>query len=119
MPKYSFKCTACDNIDHEFVSVFKKESYCKVCDAISTRLPPRIKSPTVNETISKYTNTKNMKDQSDIILERSEDHYWRVEVPKLVDSGKYSLQTMKDKGWVELDGKGGYTINRKPPYKRK
>jgi hypothetical protein len=81
-----------------------------------TKQFPNILSTQVSETVNKYTNTKNKQDQKSIIEERKQDHYWSVEVPRLVQ--KYSLKICLEQGWVWEDDNGKVHTHTKPPGKR-
>lgn len=72
----------------------------------------------VNETVDKYAGRVWQDDQRESIKERKDKHYWEVEVPRMVNSGTYSLETMLEMGWVYLNDKGEICVNNKPPSRR-
>lgn len=117
MPKYTYECDGCRSIMQKFASVKDKTQECPECGAIMHRCMPKIKSPKVTETVDKYSNKKHVDDQESILKERKLDFYWNVEVPKMVDSGVYALDTMLEKGWVYYDEKGNLVTRTKPPEK--
>ena len=116
MPKYTYTCKVCGKSIQKFASVKDKTTKCE-CGANMDRSMPKLKAPKVNETVDKYTNKKNMQDHDDIKKERKLDYYWSVEVPKMVNSGVYGLDTMLEKGWVFYDEKGNLVTRTKPPQK--
>jgi hypothetical protein len=69
------------------------------------------------ETVDKFTNKKRVENQEDILKERKADHYWEQVVPKLVESGTYSLETMLEQGWVYYNEKNELVTRTKPPQK--
>lgn len=77
---------------------------------------PKTLPSQVTETVNTLTNTKWKADQKEILEERKQDHYWAVEVPRLVQ--KYSLKICLDQGWVWEDDNGKVHVHTKPPGKR-
>lgn len=82
------------------------------------KLPTLSGQSDVHETVDSYTGTIQREDQRKIIEKRRDDYYWTVEVPRLVNSGTYSVETMLEQGWIYLDEKQQIQINNKPPSKR-
>lgn len=118
MPKYTFKCSKCDKSKQTITSVSVKEIDCD-CGAKMSRKLPTLKSLTeVNEVIDNLTGTKWKPDQKQKYKERQAEYYWSVEVPRFVQSGTYSLETMLENGWVYLDDNGRICMHTKPPHKR-
>jgi len=78
---------------------------------------PTLRGLKNTETVDKFTNKKHIDDQQSIISERKADYYWEVEVPKLVNSGVYGLDTMLEQGWVYYDEKHKLVTRTKPPQK--
>jgi hypothetical protein len=78
---------------------------------------PKIRGLKNTETVDKFTNRKHISDQKEIVAERKADYYWEVEVPKMVASGTYSLETMLEQDWVYYDEKGNLVTRNKPPQK--
>ena len=78
---------------------------------------PVISGQEVRETVDTYVGTKWKQDQKDLVKERKADYFWEIEVPKKVNSGIYSLQTMLENGWVYVDDKGKLQTRTKPPQK--
>lgn len=118
MPKYTYACPSCQATEQKFASLGDKTQECPFCHSTMYRQMPKIKSPKVTEVVDKYSNKKHVEDQEAVLKERKLDYYWSVEVPKMVDSGIYALDTMLEKGWVEFNEKGELVTITKPPGKR-
>lgn len=115
MPKYNFTCTKCEKKTHKYVPSTVETAICE-CGEAMTRDLPQIDTPSeVREVVDPYTNKKWTKDHEAILKKRKEDHYWEVEVPRLVE--KYSVETCLEQGWLVYNDKGELVIN-KPPSKR-
>lgn len=117
MPKYTFICPDCNNIKQTYISVKKSSIDCDVCGGLMNRSLPNIGGIQTNELHDKYTNKSLVQDHKEIVNERKQDYYWSVEVPKMVNSGVYELETMLEKGWVYYDEKGQLVTRTKPPQK--
>lgn len=116
MPKYNFTCTKCETKLHKYVSTNVETLPCSVCGEMMNRDLPNTNSATeVREIVDPYTNRKWGKDHEAVMKKRKEDHYWEVEVPRLVE--KYSVETCLEQGWLVYNDKGELVIN-KPPSKR-
>ena len=77
---------------------------------------PNLSSETeVREVIDPLTNRKWQQDQKELIKARRDQHYWEVEVPRLVQT--HSLETCLEQQWLKYNDKGELVIN-KPPSKR-
>jgi len=89
---------------------------CSVCGTTMLREFPNTNSATeVREVVDAYTNRTWGKDHEAVLKKRKEDHYWEVEVPRLVQT--YSTETCLEQGWLIYNDKGELVIN-KPPSKR-
>lgn len=100
MPRYTFKCDACGIKKQAYTSVSKTNIICE-CGSNMSRLLPTLSGPSqVNETVDKLTNRKWIEGQQQILEDRKDIHYWKNEVPRMVNSGTYSLETMLEMGWV-------------------
>lgn len=116
MPKYNFTCAKCETTTHKYVSTSVETLPCNVCGTQMTRELPNTNSPTeVREIVDPYTNRTWGKDHEAVMKKRKEDHYWEVEVPRLVQT--YSTETCIEQGWLVYNDKGELVIN-KPPSKR-
>ena len=78
---------------------------------------PKLRGLKNTEVVDKFTNRKHMVDQKEVLDERKADYYWEVEVPKMVNSGTYSLDTMLEQNWVYYNEKGELVTRTKPPQK--
>jgi len=116
MPKYTFKCGHCDHTQQLFASVKRLKSPCEKCGEYMDRQMPVLSGHVqVKETVDKLTNRKWVDNQTDILSDRKDVHFWSKEVPKLVASGTYSMETMLENSWVYYDEKGQLKTRTKPP----
>ena len=117
MPKYTFKCQKCGASIQKYVSVSTRELECECGQSMSRAMPNLLGSPKVTETVDKLTNKKHIDDQANEMKDRKSHHYWSVEVPKMVNSGIYSIETMVEQGWIYLNEKEEVVIRNKSPEK--
>lgn len=117
MPKYTFECGACKSTVQKFVAVDKKTAKCRCGNGMNRKMPKLSGHAQVTETVDKYTNRKWKQDQEDILEERKADYFWSVEVPRFVNSGTYSIETMLEMGWIYFNDKEEVQIRTKPPQK--
>ena len=68
---------------------------CK-CGSDMNRQLPKLLGLKTTETVDKFSNRKFVADHKEILNTRKQDHYWSVDVPKMVNSGIYALDTMLD-----------------------
>lgn len=119
MPKYVFICKKCENRYDKYQAATLKTSLCPVCKTEVIRSLPVLNGQVdVMENVDKYTGIVVRQDQQEQIQLRKEEYYWSVEVPRFVNSGTYTLETMLENDWVYLDEKDNICINNKPPSKR-
>jgi hypothetical protein len=117
MPKYTFTCCSCSKSSQRYVSKSTDNVVCDECFARADRQMPSLASAKTTETVDKLLNRKHLADHSLVLKERKLDYYWEIEVPKMVDSGTYSLETMLEQGWVFYNEKGELTTRTRPPQK--
>lgn len=118
MPKYTFKCRDCGNMYSVFTGA-NDEPRCGICGGESKRQLPKLNGPAeVKETVDSMSGKSHRQDQKELIKERNEEYFWRVEVPKLAKDPKYSIETKIDNGWIWIDDKGQIQVYDKPPHKR-
>ena len=116
MPVYVYICKNCSNEEKIFASVKCKILPCKVCkEYMSRKMPVLSGHVQVSEIIDKYTNKKWKQDQEEILSDRKAEYFWRVEVPRMVNSGTYSIETMLENGWIYFDDKEQVHVRTKPP----
>jgi hypothetical protein len=123
MPKYTFKCPECGLEEQQTVPRHIKEVSCCRCAPdkeswMKRQLPKLGGQPDVNETVNEYTGVTWKEGQKEAIDERRAQSYWEVEVPRMVRSGTYSIETMLEMGWVYFNDKEEMIINDQPPNKR-
>jgi hypothetical protein len=111
MAKYRFVCDKCSLQKTQFTSHKVEEISCE-CGAVMKRQVPVIAGQEVRETVDTLTNTKWKQDQKEILQKRKEDHFWTVEVPRLVQT--YSLKTCLEEGWLKYNEKGELVIGKAP-----
>ena len=119
MAKYRFQCEKCSTISERYVSVETETWPCKECDGITKRLFPNIGSHKVTEVIDPFLNIRHEEDQKKKLEDRRSNHFWQTEVPRFVQSGIYSVETMLSEGWVFYNEKGEMVIAKGPPQKKK
>jgi hypothetical protein len=114
MAKYTFHCEKCDSSKQRFTSASVKEVVCD-CGGTMHRQMPNIALQRVTETVDSYTGVTRDQDHDDLTKNRRDDHYWTVEVPRLIET--CSIETSLENGWLVYNEKGELVIN-KPPGKR-
>lgn len=117
MPKIRFVCPQCNTEIMKFGNI-NTIVKCSNCDVDMHKQMPRLNGKsTVTEVVDKYINKTELENQKDVLQKRKEDYYWAVEVPRFVQSGKYSLQTQLENDWVYYNDKGQLVTRTKPPHK--
>jgi hypothetical protein len=114
MPKFRFLCEVCKAEVERFASPKVEETDCE-CGAKMKRQFPGSGSQTVRELIDPFTNVRTVPDEKQQNLARKTEHFWDVEVPRLIQT--YSLETCLQEQWLVYNDKGELVIN-KPPSKR-
>ena len=119
MPKYRFVCVTCNTEVVKTTSLETKSITCETCSDTMNRAMPKLNGPSdKTEVVNKYMGKISKSDQKEIVKSRKDEYYWTIEVPRLVSSGVYSLETMLDNGWVYFNDKEQMIINDKPPHRR-
>lgn len=115
MPKFIFRCASCSEEIMQYVSVSTLSITCK-CGSDMSRLIPKLAGHVqVKEVVDKYRNVSHRQDQKEILEDRNSVHHWSVDVPKMVASGTYCLETMLENRWVYYNDKGELCVRTKPP----
>lgn len=120
MPKYTFKCSLGHTVQ-KYTSSKTTGFPCEegYCSAVMVRQMPTLNGPAdVTETVDKYMGVTWRPDQKEQVKQRRDEFYWTVEVPRMVASGTYTVETMLENGWITLDDHGHVQVNNKPPSKR-
>jgi hypothetical protein len=115
MPKFKFVCQNCGDAVLRYVNASTESIQCVSCNKEMKRQIPTTGSQAVKEVIDPYTGVTHLQDQQELLKERKEDHYWNVEVPRLIQT--YSIETCLEQKWLVFNDKGELVIN-KPPKKR-
>lgn len=118
MAKYTYKCTACSLEFQKHASISTRVFNCIECGEEAKRLMPKLNNSNITEVVDKKSGVTRIPDQDDVLKERKEEFFWTVEVPRMVNSGVYGVDTMLENGWIELDDMGKIIIMDKPPHKR-
>jgi len=116
MPKYSFECHSCGARYTLFANQDDRIKVCKMCGADAHRLPPMVSGSNVTELIDSYSGVNLSPNFREEMSQRSLDHFWEVEVPRLC--GEYPLSECLANGWMYYDESGKLQIHTKPPNKR-
>jgi len=117
MPKYTFICNSCKKSIKKYVNKNTDHIICDDCSTRADRQMPSLASSKTTETVDKMLNRKQTDDYSSSLKERKLDFYWQVEVPKMVNSGIYSIETMLEQGWIYYNEKGELVTRTKPAQK--
>lgn len=115
MPKYTFTC-ACGHSKQQLASISTKEITCDVCSASMTRSLPKLSGKAnVTEVVDSHTGVKWGDDHIKEMEDRKRTHFWEVEVPRMVNSGVYAIETMLENRWVYFDDHGKLITRTRPP----
>lgn len=106
MAKYRFQCEKCLATVERYVSSTVETQLCKECGGLAKRLFPNIGINKVTETVDPFLNVRHEDDHKKQIEDRRVQHFWEVEVPRFIQSGVYSMETMLAEGWLVYNEKG-------------
>ncbi len=105
MPKYTFVCPVCNHSEQNYVPRKVSEVACEACYSqgrkdvwMKRKMPTLAGRPDTTEVVDEYTGTVWKEDQQELIKQRKDEYYWSIEVPRLVNSGTYSIETMVEMG---------------------
>ncbi len=118
MPRFKFKCNSCDTIEPRRVKVGVKEVDCTCGSKMVWQMPTLNGSTEVLETVDKDAGTQWRPDHREDIETRKAEYFWKHEVPRLVDSGTFGLDTMLENGWITVNEKGEIEVQNTPPHRR-
>ena len=118
MPRYKFKCTSCDKIEPRRVKVGTTNIDCECGNKMVWQMPTLNGASEVLETVDKDSGTEWRADHKDDLEKRKAEYFWKHEVPRLVDSGVYGLDTLLENGWIIINEKGQIEVQTKPPHRR-
>jgi len=119
MAKYRFQCEKCGNTVERYVDVSVEAQPCKKCGGLAKRLFPNLGSKKVTEKVDPFLNIRQEEDHKKQLQDRRSEYFWSTEVPRFVQSGIYSTETMLAEGWVVYNEKGEMVIAKGPPQKNK
>ena len=118
MPRFKFKCSSCGTIEPKRVKVGTKEIDCKCGGKMVWQMPTLNGSVESLETVDKDAGTQWRSNHREDLETRKAEYFWKHEVPRLVDSGTYGLDTMLENGWIIVNEKGEIEVQDKPPHRR-
>ena len=118
MPKVSFVCQSCTKQVQKYLPKIRDVLGDCECGGVLKYQFPFTSNTTVTETVDKYLNVNHIPDQKQELKNRRDEHYWSYEVPRMVDSGKYSIETMLEMGWIYFDEKENMKVHNTPPHRR-
>ena len=119
MPLYTYKCESCGWLKQKREKFIVKSVVCLDCGDTATRQVPKLSGHSESqEIVNKTTGVTVSNNQKRDLRVRSDKYYWEVEVPRLVNSNVYTVETMLENGWITLLEDGSIEINNKPPQTR-
>jgi|ERR1051325_8679088 putative FmdB family regulatory protein len=111
MPKYRFTCETCKTEMQKFAAI-NQELSCPTCGNTLRREFPSAGSHATTEIVDSFTGVKQEEDAKKKTQSRKTEHFWEVEVPRLVQT--YSLQTCLEEGWLVYNDKGELVVGKSP-----
>jgi len=117
MAKYKYQCGNCGVVIEMYASKEVEVIKHGECGGWATRLFPNIGSKKVTETVDPYLSIRHEEDHKKQLEDRRTEYFWEVEVPRFVQSGIYSMETMLAEGWLVYNEKGELVIGK--PKKKK
>jgi transcription elongation factor Elf1 len=114
MPKYTFTCDFCGDQKTAYTSSKTQHLPCISCGTVPgmRRELPSSGSQEVREVVDSYTNVRLPENQKEEMKARKTEHFWEVEVPRLVQT--YSIETCLQEGWLVYNEKGELVIGKSP-----
>lgn len=82
------------------------------------RLLPNIGSKKVTELVDPWNGVRQEEDIKKKLEDRRTEYFWDVEVPRLVESGTYSIETCLENGWLVYNEKGELVLGKPKGAKR-
>jgi hypothetical protein len=117
MPKFTFVCSKCSHSSQQVINDLSITALpCSNCGSPADRKLPNLSGKSqVNETVDSHMGVKWQEDHEKTLTDRKRTYFWSVEVPRMVNSGVYSIETMLENRWVYYDEKGQLITRTKPP----
>ncbi len=116
MPKFIFICNKCGKEVVKIVPASWSFIGCE-CGGNLIKQFPNLKKTVNKEKVEQTRNIDWIEDQEKMVKDRSLEEFYKHEVPKLVQSGTFSVKEMEQKGWIYKDEKGHFQIRTTPPSK--
>ena len=102
-----------------FASPQITSTVCVKCGGSTKRKMPTMNGPATSyEDPDGQSGRKWLDGQADILKHRKDKYFYEVEVPRMVASGTYSVETMLENEWIFLNDDGSIGVHTKPPYMR-
>jgi len=117
MAKRTYKCLRCERVQ-QLVGPRSASVVCDTCGEIMVVQMPIVSKPTVHESPDKQSGKLWLDDHAQVMKDRKENYYWAVLVPRMVQSGVYSMETILQNGWAWIDDAGHMHVYDKPPSRR-
>ena len=117
MAKYTFRCPKCASTVQTYVPSSCLSMVCS-CGTDMLRDLPRVSKPTVHEVVDKRMNKPLLENNKEELTARKERFFWEVEVPRMVQSGTYTMETMVENQWITMLEDKTFVVNTKPPSQR-
>lgn len=112
MAKYTFECPKCLTKFERYTGPSVKTIVCKNCFATAKRLLPTAGITKVTEVVDPFLNVRQEDDHKKKLEDRRVEYFWEVEVPRMVESGVYSTETMLSEGWLVYNEKGELVLGK-------
>lgn len=116
MAKYRFTCDKCKVTEERYATPEVESTVCIRCNGPTRREFPNIGSKKVTEKVDDFLNIRHEEDQRKQLEDRRVEHFWEVEVPRLVQT--YSTETCLEEGWLVYNEKGELVIGKPKKIKK-
>lgn len=114
MAKFRFKCEHCNTTVEKYASSSTESLPCGNCSLEMKKQFPNIGSRKTTERVNAFLNINHEEDHDKKLDDRRTKYFWEVEVPRLVESGTYSVETCLENGWLVYNEKGELEIGKGP-----
>ena len=112
MPQFIFKCKKCKKEIKKVCSLKCKTTFCPDCKGAMVRQMPKSSKTTVKETVDSVTGISHFDNQEALLEETNKKHFYENDVPRLVASGKYTIEQMIEFDWIFFDIYGTMQIKK-------
>lgn len=109
MPFYNFECPSCNAQTKRLLPAKDIEKRQPTCQACGSAMERRMGTPEPlgKQTLDEYRGLSVSENLKDKLTERSNDHFRKHEIPRLIE--KHGREYALQRGWIDLEGniKGG------------